>query len=51
MLTKNDSPDGKHHFIPTAWVENVDSHFHLKKNSVEMELGWKSDAMSYSCSN
>src|SRR5450432_767672 len=25
-LTKNDSPDGQHHFIPTGWVDHVDSH-------------------------
>src|SRR5687768_13696930 len=22
-LAKNSSPDGKHHFIPTSWVESV----------------------------
>ena len=43
-LTKNDSPDGKHHFIPTGWVDHVDTHVHLKKNSEETEKGWKSDA-------
>ncbi len=45
-LTKNDSPDGQHHFIPTGWVDHVDSHVHLKKNSVETEQGWKADAAS-----
>ena len=45
-LTRNDSPDGQHHFIPTNWVERVDSHVHLKKNSRETEQGWKSDAAS-----
>ena len=50
-LTKKDSPDGQHHFIPTGWVEHVDSHVHLTKNSMETEQGWKSDAMSCSCSN
>ncbi len=43
-LTKNDSPDGKHHFIPTGWVDHVDTHVHLKKNSEETEKGWKSEA-------
>jgi len=43
-LTKIDSPDGQHHFIPTGWVEHVDSHVHLKKNSVETEQGWKAEA-------
>src|SRR5689334_1897317 len=32
-LTKNDSPDGQHHFIPVGWIERVDSHVHLTKNS------------------
>lgn len=48
-LTRNDSPDGQHHFIPTDWVEKVDSQVHLKKNSVETEQGWKSDAASCGC--
>lgn len=43
-LTKNDSPDGQHHFIPAGWVDHVDTHVHLKKNSVETEKEWKSDA-------
>ena len=43
-LTKKDSPDGQHHFIPTGWVDHVDTHVHLKKNSMETEQGWKSDA-------
>ena len=48
-LTKKDSPDGMHHFIPTSWIERVDSHVHLKKNSMEAEAGWKSDASSCGC--
>lgn len=43
-LTKSGSPDGQHHFIPTGWVDHVDNHVHLKKNSMETEQGWKSDA-------
>ena len=43
-LTKDDSPDGQHHFIPTGWVDHVDAHVHLTKNSQETEQGWKSDA-------
>src|SRR5579871_6615622 len=34
-LTKNDSPDGQHHFVPTGWVERVDEHVHLSKNADE----------------
>jgi hypothetical protein len=45
-LTKNDSPDGQHHVIPTGWVDHIDSHVHLKKNADETKAGWKSDAAS-----
>ena len=48
-LTKKDSPDGQHHFIPVGWIERVDSHVHLMKNSKETEQGWKSDATSCGC--
>ena len=48
-LTRNDSPDGQHHFIPSTWVDRVDSHVHLKKNSMETEQGWKADAKSCGC--
>ena len=48
-LTKMDSPDGQHHFIPVGWTERVDSQVHLKKNSVETAQGWKSDAASCGC--
>ena len=48
-LTKNDSPDGHHHFIPVGWIERVDSQVHLRKNSKETEQGWKSDAVSCGC--
>lgn len=43
-LTKNDSKDHQHHFIPTDWVERVDSSVHLKQNSMETERNWKSEA-------
>ncbi|MCI0703303.1 MAG: DUF2171 domain-containing protein [Planctomycetia bacterium] len=45
-LTKGDSPDGQHHFIPMSWVGNVDRHVHLNKNSEEAMREWKSDAQS-----
>ncbi len=48
-LTKKDSPDGQHHYIPVGWIERVDSHVHLTKNSKETEENWKSDAMSCGC--
>ena len=43
-LTKIDSPDGQHHFVPIDWIDHVDSHVHLKKNSMEIEQAWKVDA-------
>ncbi len=44
-LTRSDSADGQHHFVPTAWVGRVhENHVHLTKNSAETESGWKSDA-------
>jgi hypothetical protein len=49
-LTKKNSADGQHHFIPVGWVERVDSHVHLTKNSMETEQNWKSDAAACVCS-
>ena len=34
-LTRDDSPDGRHHFIPTSWVERVDQTVHLNKPAEE----------------
>lgn len=48
-LTRKDSPDNQHHFVPVDWVERVDSHVHLTKNSQETEQGWKADATSCNC--
>ena len=45
-LTKSDSPDGQHHFIPVAWVDHVDSHVHLREISQETKQGWKSDPIT-----
>lgn len=48
-LTRNDSPDGQHHFIPVEWVENVDSEVHLKKNSQDAKQQWKANAADCAC--
>lgn len=48
-LTKKDSRDGAHHFISTNWVDHVDDHVHLNKNSKEAEQNWKADAASCQC--
>jgi hypothetical protein len=34
-LTQNDSPDGRHHYIPTDWVDRVDDTVHLNKPADE----------------
>jgi hypothetical protein len=43
-LTRKDSPDGLHHFIPTLWVARVDSRVHLNKDAAETRHNWKTDA-------
>jgi hypothetical protein len=48
-LTRKDSPDDQHHFIPLSWIARVDSHVHLNKNSKEAVEGWKSNAASCGC--
>jgi hypothetical protein len=36
-LTKSDPiSEGAHHFIPVDWVERVDEHVHLNKDSTEV---------------
>lgn len=49
-LTRKDSKDGQHHYIPTAWVAKVDSHVHLNKNSQETEKNWSPSSESCGCS-
>lgn len=48
-LTRKDSPDGQHHYVPMSWIDHVDSHVHLNRNSVETELNWKSSAAACNC--
>ena len=48
-LTKKDSPDGQHHFIPTGWVARVDEKVHLNKDARETMTGWKPDAAGGGC--
>jgi hypothetical protein len=42
-LTKADSTDGQHHFVPIGWADHVDNHVHLTKDADETKLNWKSD--------
>lgn len=48
-LTRKDSVDGLHHYVPTSWVAKVDSHVHLSKNSQETERSWSLTAESCGC--
>ena len=41
-LTRKDSPDNQHHFIPLSWISHVDSHVHLNRNSKQAMEGWQS---------
>ena len=41
-LTRNDPlAEGAHHFIAPDWVERVDEHVHLNKDSTEVMALWK----------
>ncbi len=48
-LTKSDSRDGQHHFLPISMVDRVDRHVHLSKNSEDAMREWKPDAASCRC--
>jgi len=39
-LTRNDSPDGKHHFISSDLVDRVDDKVHLNKHCSEVKQSW-----------
>jgi hypothetical protein len=43
-LTKNDSTDGKHHYVPKGWVARVDEHVHLSRNAEETIRMWHDEA-------
>jgi hypothetical protein len=40
-LTKDDSPDGQHHFLPSTWIARVDEQVHLSKNCGEAAREWQ----------
>ena len=48
-LAKNSSPDGRHHYIPSAWVARVDEHVHLTKNHQDAQKEWKDNAGDCGC--
>ena len=35
-LSRSDSPDGRHHYIPLAWVDRVDHAVHLNKGCADI---------------
>ena len=43
-LTRNDSPDGVHHYIPMNWVARVDNHVHLSRNCGEAKREWETSS-------
>ncbi len=43
-LTRGDSSDRKHHFIPVDWVDRVDQHVHLNKSCKDAQAQWKTAA-------
>jgi hypothetical protein len=49
MLNRKDSADGQHHYIPMGWVDHVDNHVHLTKNSMETERDWKASLTDCGC--
>lgn len=40
-LTRDDSRDGRHHFIPTDWVDHVDNLVHLNRPADEVIGGFQ----------
>lgn len=43
-LTKGDAKDGKHHLIPSDWVDRVDQRIHLTKSAHDAKTQWKAAA-------
>ena len=42
-LTKHDSKDGKHHFIPMSMVAGVDTQVHLNKPGDQVMREWATE--------
>jgi hypothetical protein len=43
-LAKNEPlSGGKHHWVPLDWVETVDEHVHIRKNSKEAQREWEEE--------
>lgn len=39
-LTRHDSTDGQHHYVPLSWVDHVDAHVHLNVPAATVFAGW-----------
>ena len=48
-LTRKDSADGQHHYVPIKCVAKVDEHVHLKMNSKEFAEQSKTSAAGCGC--
>ena len=48
-LTRKDSADGQHHYVPVKCVAKVDEHVHLKMNSKEFAEQSKTSAAGCGC--
>jgi hypothetical protein len=45
-LTRKDSSDGEHHFLPASMIDRVDDRVHLNRNADQARREWKADAAS-----
>ncbi len=45
-LTKNDSGDGQHHWIPLSWVSQIDEHVHIDRSAADAMSGWMDSSPS-----
>ncbi|WP_020474368.1 DUF2171 domain-containing protein [Zavarzinella formosa] len=44
-LTRNDvTAGGVHHWVPVSWIDHVDAHVHLNKNSEETRRQWTAES-------
>ena len=40
-LTRQSSGHGHHHLIPVSWIDHVDAHVHLNRDSDYVEQHWE----------
>jgi hypothetical protein len=44
-LTRKDSEDGQHHFVPMSWVESVDDKVHLNRDCGKAKSEWATEGV------